>query len=143
MPISYLSLGSNIGNRRKAIADAVELLGIHAGSIVRQSSLIETKPWGFSSEHNFLNCCIALHTELSPQALLEATQRIERLLGRTSKSAGGVYHDRTIDIDILTYGNVCVNTPDLHIPHPRMRERDFVMRPLREIMPESDIARLR
>ena len=74
-----------------------------------------------------------MQTELSPRQLLAVTQDIEKQLGRTAKSEGGVYHDRPIDIDILLYGDLHINQPDLIIPHPRMYQRDFVMRPLNEI----------
>jgi 2-amino-4-hydroxy-6-hydroxymethyldihydropteridine diphosphokinase len=77
---------------------------------------------------------ICVETELSPRQLLAETQRIERLMGRTSKSRGGEYHDRVIDIDILLYGNEIINEPDLVIPHPLMKEREFVMKPLEEVM---------
>ena len=84
--------------------------------------------------YRFLNACVRVSTTLTPRQLLAATQQIERALGRTAKSAGGVYHDRVIDIDILLYDDLRVDEPDLKIPHPLMTERDFVMIPLREIM---------
>ncbi len=134
----YLSLGANIGDRRAGIAAALELLGETVGRVVRRSSIIETEPWGFESENKFLNMCVALETNLSPHQLLVATQDIERRLGRKAKSAGGVYADRLIDIDILLYDDISVSTPELTIPHPHMRERDFVMRPLMEIMDRTE-----
>ena len=110
------------------------LIGQAAGRVERVSSFIETEPWGFSSEHRFINCCIRIATPLTPHQLLKATQAIEIQLGRTAKSVDGQYHDRPIDIDILTYDDLHIDAPDLHIPHPHMHERDFVMRPLSEIM---------
>lgn len=101
--------------------------------VTRQSALYETKPWGFSSPNDFINVCVLAETELAPRQLLEATQRIEKEMGRTLKSVDGVYHDRIIDIDILTYDDLKINEPDLTIPHPLMEEREFVMVPLREI----------
>ena len=80
-----------------------------------------------------MNAVVFMQTELSPRQLLAVTQDIEKRLGRTAKSEGGVYHDRPIDIDILLYGDLHINQPDLIIPHPRMHQRDFVMRPLNEI----------
>jgi len=130
----YLSLGANLGDRRSAILKAVDLLGGRVGKVVRRSSLIETKPWGYSSDNLFLNACVLIETKFSPIDLLHATQEIERELGRTVKSTDGTYHDRTIDIDILLYDDITLDTPELHIPHPLMRERDFVMFPLAEIM---------
>lgn len=102
--------------------------------VTRQSALYETKPWGFSSPNDFINVCVLVETELAPRQLLEATQRIEKEMGRTLKSVDGVYHDRIIDIDILTYDELKINEPDLKIPHPLMEEREFVMVPLREIL---------
>ena len=130
----YLSLGTNLGNRRGNIREAIERIGEQVGVVTRQSALYETKPWGFSSPNDFINVCVLVETELAPRQLLEATQRIEKEMGRTLKSVDGVYHDRIIDIDILTYDELKINEPDLKIPHPLMEEREFVMVPLREIL---------
>ncbi len=132
--ISYLSLGANIGDRRKTLLRAIDLINEGIGSVVRQSKIMETDPVGFSSKNKFLNLCIAVDTALSPQELLKATQEIERTLGRTRKSVNQEYQDRTIDIDILLYGDLAINEGNLQIPHPRMTERVFVMKPLKEIM---------
>lgn len=132
--VVYLGLGSNLGDRRGHIGDALRLLGDEAGVVERVSSLVETEPWGFQSPHAFLNACCRLRTDLPPHALLQATQQIERRLGRTRKTRDGAYHDRAIDIDILLYDDLALDDPDLTIPHPLMWQRDFVMRPLREIM---------
>ncbi len=134
----YLGLGSNIGDRRQCIADAIRLISERVGIVLRQSSLIETEPWGFLSENRFLNGVILCETSLTPRQVLKATQKIERALGRRQKSVGAgtvvaVYHDRPIDIDILLYDDLSVDEPDLKIPHPLMYERDFVMIPLNEI----------
>ena len=99
--------------------------------------MIETEPWGFQSENKFLNACCRICTALSPIQLLKATQKIERSLGRTEKSKNGIYHDRLIDIDILYYDDLTMNTPQLTIPHPHIREREFVTVPLREIMEDA------
>lgn len=128
----YLGLGSNLGDRHTLLLKAIELLAQHVGRLVRCSSFIETEPWGFASEYRFLNAVALFRTTLTPHELLTATQDIERQLGRREKS-NGTYHDRPIDIDILLYGDAVIDEPDLKIPHPRMQERDFVMRPLREI----------
>lgn len=128
----YLGLGSNLGDRHTLLLKAIDLLAQHVGRLVRCSSFIETEPWGFASEHRFLNAVALFRTTLTPHELLTATQDIERQLGRREKS-NGTYHDRPIDIDILLYGDAVIDEPDLKIPHPRMQERDFVMRPLREI----------
>lgn len=130
----YLALGTNLGDREKAIQEAVRRIGEEVGTVERESSLIETKPWGFTSTHNFINAAVRVSTSLSPRNVLETTQHIEREMGRTRKSTEHQYHDRVIDIDILLYDNIEVDEPDLHIPHPLMHERDFVMRPLQEIL---------
>lgn len=130
----YLSLGSNLGDRKATMRRAIGLLNERAGSVDRQSSFIETEPWGFESTNKFLNMCVRLLTTLSPEQLLLATKQIERELGRTQKSVNGQYHDRPIDIDILMYDDVHLDSNNLTLPHPHMQEREFVMKPLREIL---------
>ena len=132
--IAYLSLGSNLGDRHATMQSAILLLGKQAGSVDRVSSAIETEPWGFKSANKFLNMCVRITTTLSPEQLLVTTKNIELQLGRTTKSVNGQYHDRPIDIDILTYDDLHINTPSLTLPYPHMHERDFVMIPLREIL---------
>lgn len=129
----YLGLGSNLGDRQGNISRAYAEIEKLIGAIVRQSALYESEPWGFESDNYFINSVICCETTLSPREVLKTTQSIERLLGRTQKSVDGHYHDRTIDIDILLYDDLTVNEPDLKIPHPLMRQRDFVMKPLSEI----------
>lgn len=131
----YLSLGSNLGNRREQLQRAIDLLGERVGTVVRTSSFIETAPWGFESANQFLNACVLVSTSLSPREAMEVTKQIERDLGRTHKSIDGQYKDRPIDIDLLLYDDLHVNDDNLVIPHPHMKERDFVMIPLREILP--------
>ena len=141
----YLGLGSNLGDREGNIRKAIALLHERVGEVVRQSSLIETAPWGFESEHRFLNGVILCETTLTPRQVLKATQKIERELGKTKAHATTrqlsmlnsqlpTFKDRPIDIDILLYDDWKVEEPDLKIPHPLMRERDFVMIPLKEIL---------
>lgn len=132
--IAYLSLGSNLGDRHATMQSAILLLDSQAGTVDRVSSAIETEPWGFESANKFLNMCVRIITTLSPEQLLATTKDIELQLGRTTKSVNGQYHDRPIDIDILTYDDLHINTPSLTLPHPHMHERDFVMIPLREIL---------
>lgn len=129
-------MGTNLGDKRKNIAETIKNIGELVGDVVRQSALYETEPWGFRSDNRFVNAAVCVDTQLSPRRLLEVTQRIEREMGRTLKSDGGEYHDRIIDIDILLYGDLHIDEPDLKIPHPLMHERDFVMTPLNEIMEE-------
>lgn len=137
----YFGLGSNLGNRHMLLEQAIDALQQHVGSLVACSSFIETEPWGFESEHRFLNAVVHFTTEYSPLDTLLETQTIERQLGRTQKSCDGQYHDRPIDIDILMYDdirldetyNVDGRVVRLTLPHPHMHERDFVMKPLAEI----------
>ena len=130
----YLSLGANIGNRRATLLRAVEMLGERAGMLEELSSFRETAPWGFKSPNMFINAAVCLRTRMSPLELLHVTQEIERELGRTSKTKGEMYGDRPIDIDILLYDDIRIDSPELVIPHPLMLERDFVMTPLHEIL---------
>ena len=134
----YLSLGSNLGDRETNIRQALALIDERVGSVYRVSSYIETAPVGFSSPNKFINVVCLVHTMMSPMACLRETQKIEKELGRTQKSINPdgslTYKDRLIDIDLLTYDQLVLNTPELTLPHPRMHERDFVLIPLREIM---------
>ena len=130
----YISLGSNLGNKEEKLHRAIELINERIGSVLRTSSFIETEPWGFQSENTFLNAVCLVETELTPMQCLRETQKIERLLGRNQKSTNGIYHDRPIDLDLLLYDDLEMNTPELVLPHPHMQERDFVMIPLKEIM---------
>ena len=133
----YLSLGSNLGDRETNIRQALALIDERVGSVYRVSSCIETAPVGFSSPNKFINVVCLVHTMMSPMACLRETQKIETELGRTQKSINPdgslAYKDRLIDIDLLTYDQLVLNTPELTLPHPRMHERDFVLIPLREI----------
>ena len=142
---AYLGLGSNLGDREANIRKAISLIGKKVGLVLRQSSLIETEPWGFESSNKFLNAVILCETTLTPRQLLKVTQSIERQLGRRKKSSASrlpspsssspySYSDRPIDIDILLYDDLTVDEPDLKIPHPLMQQRDFVMIPLQEIL---------
>ena len=145
---AYLGLGSNLGDKEKNLRRAIQLIGEQIGDVSRQSALYYSEPWGFSSDNAFVNAVILVETTLTPHQLLRATQRIERLLGKSRKHAtqrpashstvhpSPVYHDRPIDIDILLYDDLHIDTPRLKIPHPLMQERDFVMVPLREILPQ-------
>ncbi|MBO6144102.1 MAG: 2-amino-4-hydroxy-6-hydroxymethyldihydropteridine diphosphokinase [Prevotella sp.] len=133
----YLGLGTNLGHREENLAEAIRLIGKRVGEVERQSSVIETEPWGFRSENKFLNAVVLCLTDKTPREVLRLTQQIERDMGRrknvNSQSVNREYVDRPIDIDILLYDDITVDEPDLKIPHPLMHERDFVMIPLREI----------
>ena len=130
----YFSLGSNLGDKEGNIREAISRIGELIGEVDRQSTLLATEPWGFESDNTFVNAAIRCTTSLSPFEILNITQNIERAMGRTLKSVDGQYHDRIIDIDILIYDDLHIATPQLTLPHPRMKERDFVMIPLKEIL---------
>jgi 2-amino-4-hydroxy-6-hydroxymethyldihydropteridine diphosphokinase len=133
MATVYLGLGTNLGDKEANLRTAIYKLQERIGKQVSLSSFYETAPWGFESDHSFLNAAIGLETSLSPIEILHITQEIEKELGRTKKSVNGSYSDRLIDIDILLYDTLVLQTPELTIPHPLMTERDFVMKPLIEI----------
>ena len=136
MATMYLSLGTNLGNRHENLSRAQALIGREVGTVVSASDIIETEPWGFESSNRFLNMAVKVETTLQPLEVLHTTQEIERKLGRTQKSVNREYHDRMIDIDILLYDDLVMNTPELTIPHPLMYQREFVMKPLSQIAPE-------
>lgn len=133
MATVYLGLGTNLGDKEANLRTAIYKLQERIGKQVSLSSFYETAPWGFESDHSFLNAAIGLETSLSPIEILHITQEIEKELGRTKKSVNCSYSDRLIDIDILLYDTLVLQTPELTIPHPLMTERDFVMNPLIEI----------
>ena len=136
----YLSLGTNLGDKERNLLLAIAEIGRRIGPIKAQSAFLATEPWGFESENTFLNAAIRIETNLSPIALLDETQQIERDMGRTQKSSANCqlstvnYQDRIIDIDILLYDDLHIDTPRLTIPHPLMQQRDFVLIPLKEIL---------
>lgn len=132
MATVYLSLGTNLGDKSRNIRTATELLAERVGGIRALSSFYDTKPWGFESEHSFLNAALVIETFLGPFELLNATQSIETAMGRSGKS-NGTYADRLIDIDILMYEDLVLSSKDLILPHPLMHERSFVLVPLAEI----------
>ena len=136
MAVLYLGLGSNLGNRREWLEKAIDEIGKEVGPIVARASFYETEAWGFQSENRFVNACVAVDTPFSPEECLQRTQAIERRLGRTHKTVGRQYADRCIDIDLLLFEGETRQTESLVLPHPLMKERAFVMDPLREIAPE-------
>ena len=137
----YVGLGTNLGDKEQNLRDAVQKIEEQVGKVISLSAFYVTAPWGFTSENSFLDAAAWVDTDLSPLAVLQETQAIERELGRTKKSVDGVYSDRLIDIDLLFYEDLVlsVTSPtgaELNLPHPLMTERDFVMLPLAEIAPE-------
>ena len=156
MKTAYLSLGTNIGNKPENLNEAIRQIARRIGHVKAQSAFLPTEPWGFSSPNQFLNAAVCVETSLSPLELLETTQSIERDMGRLHKTViydgKPQYADRIIDIDILLYyednkdatptfdpdgnweGSLHLNTEKLTIPHPHMCEREFVLKPLEEIL---------
>ena len=132
----YLGLGTNLGDKEANLQAAVEEIKKRVGEVTSLSAFYATEPWGFTSEHSFMNAVCCISTVYSPMEVLRLTQDIERSLGRLKKSVNGQYSDRLIDIDILLYDDLRIHTPELTIPHPLMWERDFVTIPLREIAPD-------
>ncbi len=132
--IVYLSLGSNLGDKAGNLAKAVAGIQSESHSIVYQSDIFETQPWGFESVNSFLNCVLKIVTNLDADALLEQLMQIESGLGRTRNVSG--YASRTIDIDILFFNNSIIRSPQLIVPHPRLHLRRFVLEPLVQIAPE-------
>ncbi|PKP11812.1 MAG: 2-amino-4-hydroxy-6-hydroxymethyldihydropteridine diphosphokinase [Bacteroidetes bacterium HGW-Bacteroidetes-4] len=130
----FLELGGNQGDRWQLLADAIKLIGDRVGTIVGQSSVYETPPWGFESRDFFLNQVIQVITPLEPVALIQELQLIERSLGRVREAQQ--YASRSMDIDLLFYGNRVLQTDNLQVPHPRLHLRNFVLLPLCEIDPD-------
>jgi 2-amino-4-hydroxy-6-hydroxymethyldihydropteridine diphosphokinase len=132
MVVCYLGVGSNLGNRRKNIKKALDYLAKTKGVEIKKISRIyETEAVGGPVQGKFLNAAIKIRTSLRPQLLLVALKKIEKDLGRRKTVRWG---PREIDLDILLYGNKFIKIKNLVIPHPRMFEREFVLRPLREII---------
>ena len=136
MPDVYLGLGSNLGDKHKNIEKAVTLISERVGEILALSGFHETEPWGYVSTETYINAAVKVDTGLQPEELLHITQGIEREMGRIEKTTGGEYRDRVIDIDILLYDDLTLQTATLTIPHPLMYQREFVMKPLSEIAPD-------
>ncbi len=131
---AVLSLGSNLGNRIDNIFLAIKLLNNANIKILKLSKFYETQPWGFNSQNWFINAACLVQTSLHPFDLLFTLQKIEKKLGRKQKTST-TYSSRTIDLDIIFYENLIINSPDLTIPHPRLHLRNFVLYPLNDIVP--------
>jgi 2-amino-4-hydroxy-6-hydroxymethyldihydropteridine diphosphokinase len=129
----YLSLGSNVGDRESNLRTAIAKLG-ELGAVTAVSSFFETEPVEFTAQPWFLNCAVAMRTELMPRTFLSRVMAIEQQMGRRRVQPKG---PRTIDIDILLFGNAVISAPQLEVPHPAMHERRFVLEPLAEIAAEA------
>ncbi len=132
MTRAYVGLGANLGDREATIRRAAALIGAS-----RLSTLIETEPWGYADQPRFLNAVAELETDEGPRALLERLLEVERALGRTRE--GPRYGPRTIDLDLLLYGDEVVDEPGLTVPHPHLHERRFALEPLAELAPDLEI----
>lgn len=136
--VIYLNIGSNRGDRRRNLAVAVGRLADRLPGSMVVSDIIETGAWGFSSDNPFLNVGVAIDSDRSidPLEVLEITQDVQRSIDASPhRNASGAYIDRVIDIDIIAIDDIAMESPQLTLPHPRMRERDFVMIPMRQIAP--------
>ena len=133
MARAALSLGSNLGDKRANIAQAIAALERNGVTVLARSADYLTKPWGPVEQDRFVNACVMAETKLAPAALLSLCLQIEQELGRIREVKWG---PRIIDIDVLTYDDLEINEPDLTLPHPHMLERLFVLVPLAEIAPD-------
>jgi 2-amino-4-hydroxy-6-hydroxymethyldihydropteridine diphosphokinase len=133
MPTAYIGIGSNLGDRQRLIRKALDLLGAQADvKVAALSTVRETDPVGIVDQPRFLNAAARLETELAPRQLLDRLLAVERDLGRVRAER---YGPRTIDLDLLLYGDEVVDEPGLRVPHPRLGERRFVLEPLLELDP--------
>jgi 2-amino-4-hydroxy-6-hydroxymethyldihydropteridine diphosphokinase len=133
MELVYLLLGSNLGDRNAYLIEARQLLEKTVGRQTRQSSVYETQSWGVENLPDYLNQVLEIETDLLPTTILEKTQEIEKKLHRERTNK---WHSRTIDIDILFFGNAIINLPELKIPHPELQNRLFTLAPLEELIPD-------
>jgi 2-amino-4-hydroxy-6-hydroxymethyldihydropteridine diphosphokinase len=133
MPRIFVGLGSNLGDRERNLREAVERL--RKIGVVRLSTLRDTDPVGVADQPNFLNAVAELSSELPARELLDRLLEIERELGR-DRAKEGRWGPRTIDLDLLLYGDEVIDEPGLTLPHPRLAERRFVLEPLHELAPE-------
>ncbi len=137
MTRAAVALGSNLEDPEAQVRRGFEALAaLPATRLVARSALHRTAPVGYADQPDFINACALLETELAPRALLDALLEIERRHGRVRGIPNG---PRTLDLDIVLYGDRVVDEPGLRIPHPRMREREFVLAPLREVWPDAVI----
>ncbi len=128
-----LSLGGNQGDVKKTFLSAKNMITQEIGTIIKESSIFQTQAWGVENQPDFLNQVIVVETKLFPETILESCLEIEAELGRKRMKRWG---ERTIDIDLLFINNEIINTADLQIPHPRIAERNFILYPLDEILPD-------
>jgi len=134
MPTVYIGIGSNLGDREDNCERAIKLLIDNEITVTKRSSMAETEPWGVKEQPDFINMAVEIKTGLTPEELLSLLKNIEVDVGRLPTSHWG---PRIIDLDILFYDDVVMDTPELQIPHPGISEREFVLKPLAEIAPDK------
>ena len=132
----FVLLGSNLGDRELLVNQASKMMGERCGKIVAKSRLYESEPWGFKSEHWFLNQVVKIETALSPDDLMKELLEIEKELGRDRSVPHEGYVSRPMDLDILYFGNEIIDTQMITAPHPRLHERRFTLLPLCDIAPD-------
>lgn len=134
MSIAYISIGSNLGNREENCAHAIKLIERNGITVRKQSQMYETEPWGVKDQPKFINMAIEVETDKKPEELLRVLKEIEKEIGRTETAKWG---PRVIDLDILFYDDLILKRLELEIPHPLLHEREFVLKPLCEIVPDK------
>jgi 2-amino-4-hydroxy-6-hydroxymethyldihydropteridine diphosphokinase len=132
----FLGLGTNEGNRQENLHFALKSIHEKIGSILQESSVFQTTPWGFESENDFLNMVVLIQTGFSAQDVYALCKQIERKAGRSTEKSDLGYQNRVLDIDVLFYDDLLLETDELIIPHPHISERNFVLVPMAEIAPE-------
>ena len=132
----FVLLGSNLGDRELLVNQASKMISERCGKIVAKSRLYESEPWGFKSEHWFLNQVVKIETALSPDDLMKELLEIEKELGRDRSVPHEGYVSRPMDLDILYFGNEIIDTQMITAPHPRLHERRFTLLPLCDIAPD-------
>jgi len=134
MPIAYIGIGSNLGNREENCEKAMALLIKEGMEVTKRSSFYETEPWGLKDQPEFINMALEIKTKNTPLELLNILKKIETTLGRMKDKRWG---PRIIDLDILLYDNLLIKTENIEIPHPGIKDRGFVLKPLSEIAPDK------
>jgi 2-amino-4-hydroxy-6-hydroxymethyldihydropteridine diphosphokinase len=143
MASAIIALGGNVGDVRATFRQAIsDICGTAQAKLLARSSDYSTPPWGDEDQALFVNACIAIETNLAPQALLSVLQKVEQKFGRTRTKARR-WGPRTLDLDLIAYDDVSLQTPELTLPHPRLFERAFVLVPLTEIAPDRMIGGIR
>lgn len=135
--LAHINIGSNLGNSRSLIERAVAEISVLSHTPMRCSAFVESEPWGFESEHRFVNIGVEIDSNLHPMELLHRLLDIQNCICSDShRDTDGGYVDRRIDVDLICYGDCVMNNTELTLPHPRMHLREFVLQPLAELSPE-------